>query len=367
MEAAPERVADEVLDELRRRLRATRWVDLPRGVGWERGTDAGFLAELVDAWADSYDWRPHEDRIRALPWCSLAAPAGRAVHQRGARDPGTPAVVLLHGWPDSVLRFERLLPLLGDLDVVVPALPGFPFAPPLTEPGMSTTAMADAVAAWMAELGYDRYVVSGGDIGSSVAEALAAAHPERVAAVHLTEVTYRHLLAATAAPAGLDAEALAFLDELRRWQATEGAYAHEQATKPHSLAPALGDSPAGLAAWLVEKLRRWSDCDGDLEAVFARDDLLTWITAYWVGGTIGTSFSPYFEPDAPVGPVTAPTVVTIFPRDLLRAPRSLGERHFDIRRWDEPAAGGHFGAWEQPEAYAESLRAALALADEAAA
>ena len=269
--------------------------------------------------------------------------------------------MLLHGWPDSFLRFERVLPLLTGVNVVVPCLPGYPYAEPLTKPGMSTVAMADAVVAAMAELGYDRYVVSGGDIGSSVAENIGHAHPDRVAALHLTDIPYTHMF--TVDQGELTEEEQSYIAEGQGWQFAEGAYALMQATKPHTLAAALGDSPAGLAAWLVEKLRSWSDCGGDVESVFPRDDLLTWVTAYWVTGTIGSSFSPYVEDTPPIeGKIDVPTVVTMFPHDLVTAPRAFGERFFDVRAWDEEPSGGHFGAWEKPEAYVAGLRKAVALA-----
>lgn len=362
MSDAPARVEDAVLDDLRRRLSATRRVVLPRNVGWDRGTDADYLAELVDYWARSFDWRASEDRIRALPWVRTLADgvSARSLHQR-APEEAAAAVVLLHGWPDSVLRFERVLPLLRDLHVVVPCLPGFPFADPLNQPGMSRTAMAGVVAGVMSELGYDRYVVSGGDVGSSVAESLAAGHPGRVAALHLTDVPYTHLF--TIDPDELSEGERDYLAAGRAWQMEEGGYALEQSTKPHTLAAALGDSPAGLASWLVEKLRGWSDCAGDVESVFPRDELLTWVTAYWVTGTIGTSFSPYIEPSDPVGRVDVPTAVTLFPHDLVPAPRAFGERFFDIRIWDEQPGGGHFAAWERPQIFADAVRAAVTLAD----
>jgi pimeloyl-ACP methyl ester carboxylesterase len=357
--ATPAPVDRLVLDDLRRRLRAFRPVLLPRGVGWDRGMDADYLSEVVRYWAESYDWREHESRILALPWALTQADGfpARAVHQR-ADDPEAPAVVLLHGWPDSVLRFERVLPLLTELHVVVPCLPGFPFAEPLTSTGMSTTAMAEVVAAMMAELGYPRYVASGGDIGSGVAEALAAAYPDRVTALHLTDVPFRHAL--TIPPEDLTEAEQAYLEAAQSWQRSEGGYLIEQATKPHTLAVGLGDSPAGLAAWIIEKLRGWSDCGGDVESVFSRDDLLTWVTAYWVTGTIGTSFSPYFEPRRSVGRLDVPTAVTLFPHEPLTAPRSLAERFFDLRLWDERDRGGHFGAWERPEAFVAGVRAAVA-------
>jgi pimeloyl-ACP methyl ester carboxylesterase len=355
--ARPPLIEQAALDDLRRRLRATNRVGLPQGTGWDRGADADYLTELVSHWADSYDWRVHEQRIRSLPWAGVDVDGTKypVLHQTSSAN--APAVVLLHGWPDSVLRYERVLPLLEDLNVVVPALPGFPFAPPLTKPGMSMTAMAEVVETMMAGLGHESYVVSGGDVGSGVAEALAARAPHSVSALHLTDVPYTHLF--TIDESDLTADEQAYLAAGREWQMTEGAYALEQATKPHTLAVALGDSPAGLLAWIVEKLRAWSDCGGDVESVFPRDDLLTWVTAYWMTGTIGTSFSSYVDQSEPLASVATPTVVSIFPNDLVPAPRSFAERFFDIRVWDEQPRGGHFSAWEQPERFVAGLRAAV--------
>ena len=362
MSDAPAPVDEAVLTDLRARLRAFRPVTLSSGLGWDRGTDADYLADLVAYWADGYDWRGPERRILAHPWVRTVADGvpARSIHQR-ADDAAAPAVVLLHGWPDSVLRFEPVLPLLRDLHVVVPCLPGYPFAEPPTPVGMSTTAMADVVAGVTAELGYRRYVVCGGDIGAAVAEALAAAHPDRVAALHLTNIPTGHL--ATIPETELTDDERAYAAAVRSWVRSEGGYAQEQSTKPHTLAVGLGDSPAGLAAWIVEKLRSWSDCGDDVESAFPRDDLLTWVTAYWVTGTIGTSFSPYAEPREPVGRLDVPTVVSLFPHDPLPAPRSLADRFFDVRVWDERPDGGHFAAWERPEAYAAGVRAAVAAAE----
>lgn len=236
---------------------------------------------------------------------------------------------------------------------------GYPFAEPLTEAGMSGTRMAGLFADALAELGHRRYVVSGGDIGSGVAEALAVAHPDRVSALHLTDIPFSHRLRAD--PSEMTGPEQEYLARGERWQRREGAYLLEQATKPHTLAAGLADSPAGLAAWIVEKLRTWSDCGGDVESVFPRDNLLTWVTAYWVSNCIGTSFSPYTNRPDPVGRVDVPTAVTIFPHDLVIAPREFGERIFDVRVWDERPDGGHFAAWERPEAFAAGVRAAVSL------
>ncbi|MFC0682626.1 epoxide hydrolase family protein [Lysobacter korlensis] len=351
---APDPADGRLLDRLRSRLRETRLVaGLPGG--WKLGTDPTYLAELIAYWADEYDWGAAEARLLALPWVR-AANGVRAVYQR-AEDPAAPTVVLLHGWPDSFLRYSRVLPLLTDVQVVVPCLPGYPYS---DSAALSREAMAEPIAKMLADLGCERYVVSGGDIGSGVAEAIARAHPDRVGALHLTDVPLNHLAAMD--PSRSAADEQAYVASVVKWRAAEGGYIAEQSTKPNTLAVALGDSPAGLAAWIVEKLRSWSDCGGDVETVFPRDDLLTWITLYWVTGAIGTSFGPYAHREPPkAGRVEAPTAVSVFPRDLLPPPRALAERIFDVRVWEEHAAGGHFAAWEQPEAFANDLRGAVAL------
>jgi pimeloyl-ACP methyl ester carboxylesterase len=356
-DAAPPPVEQGVLDDLHARLRRFRRVAVAGDEGWRLGTEPDYLADLVRTWAEDYDWRLHERRIRALPWVRTGRV--RSIHQRAA-DPGATPVVLLHGWPDSVLRYERVLPLLTDVHVVVPALPGYPFAVPVPGGGMSAAAMAAVVAEAMADLGHERYVVSAGDIGRGVAMALAHGHPDRVASLHLTDVPTNHLLAAD--PGTLTADERDYSERVERWRLTEGAYLLEQATRPHTLAAALGDSPAGLAAWIVEKLRGWSDCSGDVESVFPRDDLLTWVTAYWVTGTIGTSFAPYAEPSPPVVRVDVPTVVSQFPHDTVPATRAVAERIFDLRGWREESAGGHFAAWERPHEFAHGVRTALEVA-----
>ncbi|GIG36951.1 epoxide hydrolase family protein [Cellulomonas pakistanensis] len=351
------RVDPDRLQDLSDRLARTRLVgtgalDRPAGV------DPALLADLLEHWRARFDWRAQEDRIAAYPWVETeAAPVPvRAIVRRA--DPDTPVVLLLHGWPDSVLRFERVLDLLDDVTVVVPALPGFPFAAPIPAGGLSSTGMADAVAAAMRELGFPRYVVSAGDVGCDVAEALAARDPEAVTALHLTDVSQYHFLAGL--PEDLDDEERAYVARGHRWQAEEGGYMHEQATRPGTLAVGLGDSPAGLAAWIVEKLVRWTDSDGDLSRAFTADEALTWVSAYWLTGTIGTSFTPYAAGGAEDWPrIDAPTVFTVFARDLVNAPRRFAERFFAVADWREHAEGGHFAAWERPAEYAWGVRRAL--------
>ena len=344
-----------MMDELRERIRQTRRVATPWDGDRTRGLAGTHLDELLDRWANDYDWSAHERRIGEFPWVTVRAGDAdlRVIHQRSA-DPGAPVVVLLHGWPDSVLRFERVLPLLTDMHVVVPALPGFPFAAPLTTPGMSVNRIAGIVADALDALGYSRYTVSGGDVGGTVAEILAGEHPDRATALHLTNVAPRRAL--TADPAKLAPDAAAYLDRAARWFRTEGGYIAEQSTRPNTLAVALGDSPAGLAAWIVEKLLSWSDT-----AAFTPDELLTWVTAYWVTGTIGTSFATYVEPVTLPDRIDTPTVLSVFPHDIKPEPRSYAEAFLNLREYVHHLAGGHFAAWEQPRAYADDVRLAVKL------
>src|SRR3569833_389021 len=341
--------------ETRERLQRTRRVTTPWSDDRTRGVSGTRLDELLEHWANGYDWGPHERRIGEFPWVTVRTRDTdlRVIHQRSA-DPDAPVVVLLHGWPDSVLRFERVLPLLTDMHVVVPALPGFPFAAPLTMPGMSVNRVAGIVAEALEELGLPRHTVSGGDAGGTVAELLAAEHPDRVAALHLTNVAPQRAL--TADPAKLPPDAVAYLGRAARWFRTEGGYIAEQSTRPNTLAVALGDSPAGLAAWIVEKLESWSG-----ESAFTPDDLLTCVTAYCVTVTICTSFATFAEPFVLPDRIDTPTVLSVFAGDIKPEPRSYAEVFLNIREYVEHHAGGHFAAWEQPETYAADVHRAVKL------
>ncbi|MFS0852416.1 alpha/beta fold hydrolase [Microbacterium sp. 179-I 3D4 NHS] len=352
-----ERTPPEAMADLRLRLERLRRVSLVDPTP-DRGIAIDELDRLLAHWRDGFDWSRHEARIAAYPWVQTASAATpvRAIVRKAEAD--APVVLLLHGWPDSVLRFERLFPLLPDVTLVAPALPGFPFAAPVAQGGLSSIEMADAVAVAMTEFGFDHYVVSAGDVGCDVAEALAARHPDAVTAMHLTDVSQYHFLVDP--PDDLDASERAYAARGHAWQAAEGGYMHEQSTRPVTVAVGLGDSPAGLAAWIGEKLMRWTDSDGRWGDVFTLDEALTWISAYWFTGTIGTSFAPY----ALAGPkpwprIDAPCVFTIFSHDLVNAPRRFAERFFRVVAWREFPLGGHFAAWERPADYAWGVRRAL--------
>jgi pimeloyl-ACP methyl ester carboxylesterase len=350
-------VPDAVLDDLRARLQSTRWPSVVEGQGWARGTDLHYLRQLVDYWRTGFDWRAQQAAFRRFSHerVGVADVSLHQIHERAADQNAVP-IVLLHGWPDSFLRYTKVLPLLENFHRVVPSLPGFGFSDRPTSPGWNSTRMADAIAELMTANGYDRFLVSGGDVGGSVAEQLARRHADRLIALHLTDVPYMHLFSVDRAD--LSEVELAYLDAGQAWAMSEGAYAMIQSTKPTTAAVGLADSPAGLASWIVEKLRSWSDCDGELERRFSRDEVLTWVTLYWVTNTIGSSFLPYVEYDPGSDEkVTVPTGVTIFPKDLVTAPRAFAERFFTIVRWTELPTGGHFTAWEEPEAFASELTA----------
>ena len=343
-------VPDDVLDDLRHRLLRTRWPAEVAGVGWDRGTDPAYLRDLVAYWADGFDWRAQEASLNELP--HHKADGLHFVHRPGA---GLP-VLLLHGWPDSFLRYVKVLPLLADRPVVVPSLPGYGFSDPPASPGQVTrVAMAARMAALMESLGYERYAVSGGDIGGGTAEALAGAHPDRVAGLHLTDLALWHLTGLD--PATVSPAERSYLDSAAEWQRTEGAYLQLQATKPVTAAYGLADSPAGLAGWIAEKLRSWSD-----GFPFTRDEVLTHVTLYWVTNTIGSSFGPYAERETtpPHERVTVPAAVSHFPADLLRPPREYAERFLDLRQWRRHDRGGHFAALEVPDLFATDLTDFLA-------
>jgi pimeloyl-ACP methyl ester carboxylesterase len=364
-------VPDEVLDDLRKRLARTRWSDPLPYPGWETGVDVRYLRQLTDYWAASFDWRAQERRLNGLPQFTAEVDGLRVhfVHLRG-RGPRPFPLILSHGWPSSFVELLKIAPLLVDpaahgadeadsFDVVIPSLPGYGFSGPPDGPGRCTARSTASV--WrrlMTDcLGYERFGAQGQDLGAGVTIRLGADHSDVVAGIHTPGVI-------TFPPQDqpLTEEGKAFLEARERWRSTEGAYAMEQATKPQTLACGLNDSPVGLAAWIVEKFRAWSDCGGDVEQRFSKDELLTNATIYWVTGTIGSSFLFYYEsqrdPAAWTGlRVEVPVGVALFPREVpFTGPREWAEPVYNIRRWTEMPRGGHFPAAEEPELLAAELR-----------
>ncbi len=365
------RVPDEVLDDLHARLGNTRWPDTLPYAGWTSGVDLAYLRELVDYWATRFDWRAQERRLNAFLQFNAEVDGQpiHFVHERG-RGPRPFPLVLTHGWPSSYVELLKLVPLLTDpaahggderdsFDVVIPSLPGFAFSGQPDRPGVCTsTHIADLWARLMTEhLGYARFGAQGQDIGAAVAISLGAEHSDVVAGIHVPGV-----LTFPPAHQPLSQEGRAFLDKQERWRGAEGGYAHEQGTYPQTLAVGLNDSPAGLAAWIVDKFRAWSDCDGVVERRFTKDELLTNITIYWVTSSINSSFLFYYESQhnserrSPMR-VEVPVGVALFPEENpITGPRDWAEAAYNILRWTEMPRGGHFPAAEEPELLAIELR-----------
>lgn len=353
------------LADLQARLTRTRAAPSLAGQADSEGIDPDFLAHLLAHWRERFDWRAVEARLNRLPQFRARVQGHdiHFVHQPGT-GPAPMPLVLTHGWPGSFVEMEALIPLLADpgahggdpadaFHVVVPSLPGFGFSSPPASKGTGPFEVAGLWADLMTGLGYPRFGAQGGDIGAGVSVWLGQRFPEQLIGMHLNYIPGSYRPLQDGAPV-TDAEQ-DFLRRAADFLDRDGAYARLQATKPHTLAVALHDSPAGLAAWIAEKFQAWSD------APVALDTLLANISLYWFTGTIGSSFRMYVEgrarPLALTGRVTPPLGVALFPRELPLPPRSWVERSFDVRRWETLPAGGHFAALEQPQMLAEEIRA----------
>ncbi|MFJ2683343.1 epoxide hydrolase family protein [Pseudomonas sp. NPDC087342] len=377
MQLQPFKIAipDADIADLHQRLRRTRWLEAIDGQGWSEGTELGFLQSLLAHWAESFDWRAQEAQLNQLPQClaQIDAQTVHFVHQPGT-GPAPLPLILTHGWPGSFVEMQRLIPLLADpashggdaadaFHVVVPSLPGFAFSPAPKHKGVGPYEVAELWAALMAGLGYERFGAQGGDLGAGVSTWLGRRFPEQISGIHLNYVpgSYRPPLGPDQPP--ISVEEQAFLDRGAAFADAEGAYAKVHGTKPQSLAIGLNDSPAGLAAWIVEKFQAWTDGSGDLQRAVALDALLTNISVYWFTGSIGSSLRPYVEGRArPLAfaageRVQPPTGVALFPAELPMPPRSWVERCFNLQRWTAMPKGGHFAAMEQPQLLAEDIRA----------
>ena len=372
-------VSDEILEDLRRRLGHFRLPVAAEADGWGLGMDRGYLQSLVDYWRTGFDWRRQEKKLNRFAHFTANVDGTRLhfIHERG-RGPAPLPLLLVHGFPDSFYRFHELIPLLTDpashgadatdaFDVVVPSLPGYAYSEPRPAHG-GLFGFGDLLHRLMHDvLGYERYGAHGGDWGSTVTEQIARSHGGSVAGIHLTDVPFWH---AFRKPSKASAAEKRYLAEIDEFQKRDGAYALIQATRPRTLEVGLADSPAGLAAWIVEKFQAWSDCGGEVERCFTKDELLTNVMIYWATGTIGTSFQPYSDVMSAgavrwmkeaaknlVGSKTVPAGFAMFPKDLSSPPREWAERFFRVERWTQMDRGGHFAAMEQPELLAAEIRA----------
>ena len=369
-------VPQDVLSDLEERLSRTRWPDEIIDSEWDYGSNLAYVKELVEYWRSDFDWRSQEAAINQFAHfrTQVDGLGVHFIHQRG-QGPRPLPLIITHGWPSSFYEMHKILPLLTDpashgadaqdsFDVVVPSMPGYGFSDKPAERGMSVLKVADVWSRLMTQnLEYPRFGAQGGDWGAGVTARLGFAYPNEVIGIHVTSVsggTMVPYLAPGSRP--LSPAEQAMLDQRETWRQNEGGYSHIQGTKPQTLAYGLNDSPAGLAAWIVEKFRTWSDCGGDVESVFTKDELLTNVMIYWATQSINSSTRMYYESQhtqwnmgAEDG-ITVPCGVAVFPKEISQPPREWGERSYNIQRWTPMPKGGHFAALEQPELLAQDIR-----------
>jgi pimeloyl-ACP methyl ester carboxylesterase len=369
-----------VLSDLRERIRATRWPDQAPGAAWDQGTDLEYLKRLLAYWGDEFDWRARERELNAFHQyrAKLDGAHVHFVHERARRGHGIP-LILTHGWPSTFAELLPLVPLLTDpdahgidgpaFDVVIPSLPGYGFSERPDRVGVNYRHVAGLWHRLMRGLGYERYGAQGGDFGAGVATFMALTEPQPMIGVHLSNLEITPYTGPGARP--LSAAEKSYRERNEEfWQAEHG-YKAIQSTKPQTLGYGLNDSPAGLAAWILEKWRSWADSHGDLDARFSRDFLLTTVTLYWVTQTITSSMRDYFDNDnrrfrVTLGPqefVTVPTGIAVFAKNFVGegvSPREWAERLYNVRRWTPMPSGGHFAPAEEPELLARDIAAFFA-------
>jgi pimeloyl-ACP methyl ester carboxylesterase len=367
------RVEDEVLADLQARIRNTRWPDEAPGVAWEQGTDRGYLGHMLTYWAEEFDWRAQERALNALRQfrAELDGVQIHFVHEPATRGGGIP-LILTHGWPSTFVELLQLVPLLTDpqahgidgpaFDVVIPSLPGYGFS---DRPGHSGVNYRYTAGLWhrlMRGLGYERYGAQGGDFGAGVTTLMALDDPAPMIGIHLNNLEITPYMGPESRP--LSAAEQNYLARNEAFRVTEGGYKAIQSTKPQTLGYGLNDSPAGLAAWILEKWRAWADSHGDLDACFSRELLLTNLTIYWVTQTITSSLRDYFDNrwfGVTLGPddvVRVPTGIAVFANQYVDdglPPREWAARLYNVRQWTPMPSGGHFAAAEAPERLARDI------------
>jgi epoxide hydrolase len=369
-------VAETELKDLRARLRGARWPERETVEDWSQGVPLDYLRELCRYWADAYDWRATEARLNALPQFR-ATIDGLGIHFLHVRSPhaGALPLVITHGWPGSIVEFlDAIGPLTdppahgGDASdafhVVCPSLPGYGFSDKPAQPGWGIERIAAAWTALMSQLGYERYGAQGSDWGTSISATIAKLDPAHVAGIHLTPPLAPPDPETLDDPTERERAALASLEHSAEW---DSGYSREHATRPQTIGYALVDSPVALCAWIVEKFWAWTDCNGHPENALTRDQLLDNLMLYWLPRTGASSARLYWESIAQVNrwisgvvddTIDVPTGCSIFPKERQRPSRRWAERRFvDIRHWNEPARGGHFAAFEQPELFVDEVRA----------
>jgi pimeloyl-ACP methyl ester carboxylesterase len=369
-------ITQAAIDDLHARLDRVRWADeapAEQGPPWAFGTSLAFMCELVSDWRHRYDWRRTEAELNAWPQFKMSID-GIDIHFLHVPGKGPQAarrpLLLSHGWPGSVLEFMKLIPRLTDpaafggderdaFTVVVPSLPGYTLSFTEHQPRKGLAEIGAIFDTLMRDrLGYARYGAQGGDWGSFITAWLGAYRPDALYGIHLNMMPLKRDAAAFADPSPTEQR---YLQELSHFMKEEAGYQAIQGTRPQTLAFALADSPVGLAAWFAEKYRAWTDNRGDPRDALTMDEMLGNLSLYWFTNCIGASFWPYYARLHGPWPIAERIAVPIgycqFPREILRPPREAAQRQFvDIRRWTQMPKGGHFAAWEQPEALTAEVR-----------
>jgi len=358
------------IENLNRRLDATRWPTIPFDTGWSSGTNDRVLRDLVRYWRRDYDWFEVQEELNRLT--HLCGPVGgeevlHCVTYRGVRGGHRPPLLLLHGWPGSFVEFLDAAEMLASgmdgepgFDLVVPSLPGFVFSEAPHAPGMHAGQIAERMHALMQELGFEQYSVQGGDWGAIIGTALAHQHPQAVVALH---VNFVHPATLLSAEEKLSKEEEAYLAGFKRFQAEETAYSQIQRTRPQTVAYAQQDSPVGLLAWILEKFWAWSDHGDDLWQIFTKDRILTNVMLYWLPGSVLSSARIYYETffnmpkELRSGRVEVPTGYARFPAEPWAPPRETAARQYNLIHYSELPRGGHFAAMEQPALWAADVAA----------
>ena len=367
-------IPDSVLDDLKSRLERTRWPDELPGTGWDYGSNLDYVKELVEYWRTKFDWHAQEKLINSFSHFKSKVDGLNIhfIHEKG-KGPNPMPLVITHGWPGTFFEMYKVIPMLSDpashggdpadaFDVVAPSMPGYGFSDATDKRGLSVLSISDLWAKLMSEnLGYQKFAAQGGDWGARVTAKLGLSHGDKVIGIHTTSTSSPTPYQGPGTRELSEAEN-AMLAQRVQWLADEGGYSHLQDTKPQTLSYGLHASPAGLAAWIVEKYRTWSDCGGDVESRFTKDELLTTITIYWVTQSINSSTRLYYESFfqawdlAKDEKIQVPVAIASFPRENSVPLREWAERSFNIQQWTDMPSGGHFAALEEPDRLVEDIR-----------
>ena len=359
-------ISEEKIEDLRTRLRNTRWPDQIDPADWTAGTSLDFTHRLVDYWLDSYDWNKAQAKLNQLPQFIEDIDGMRVhfVHQRSSHEDALP-LVMTHGWPGSFAEFVKIAPLLTEpktgqaFHLICPSIPGYSFSCAPTEPGWGTARVASLQIELVRRLGYDYYGVQGGDWGSQVSRNMALQNPERIVGLHMNMIVALPPADMEDPMSVVTPQEAEGLQRLEHWRTDGGGYFQIQSTRPNTLGFGLTDSPVGLAAWMVEKYRAWTDCNGDLESVLNMDEVLTQVMLYWLTGSITSAARLYYEEaraERDNSNVQTATAAAIFPREIFCPPKAWAEKNYNLKRWTLMSQGGHFAALEQPQLLAQDIQ-----------